>query len=433
MAYDRLKDDGYLISKERSGIFVNPHVERQIRPPEVNAAEGTSSGTSHWQTRFTCTPSAQMNIEKPADWRSYAFPFIYGQLDLDIFPTNQWRECCRDAMSVSSISEWASDRVDADDSLLVEQIQRHLLPRRGVWTDKDQILITVGAQQALYMLVRLLLGPSSQFGLEDPGYVDIRNIAAINPTQTVALPVDGDGLILSDAVKACDCVYVTPSHQSPTTATMPLSRRRNLLQMAEASDFLIIEDDYESEIAFSTSPTPALKSLDKGNRVIYVGSLSKTLSPGLRLGYVVGPPAVIRELRALRRLMLRHPPANNQRAVALFLARGHHDSLTRRLARTYKRRSEAMREALDEFLPSVSEPPAFGGSSFWIRGEKGLDCRVLQERASQDDVLIEPGHVHFMADDPPLNFFRLGFSAIKSHKIRPGIKRLARAIRPLSR
>ena len=209
---------------------------------------------------------------------------------------------------------------------------------------------------------------------------------------------------------------------------MPLERRHQLLEKANSSDIVIIEDDYESEIAYADRPTPALKSLDRNERVIYVGSLSKTLSPGLRLGYVVGPPDILRELRALRRLMLRHPPANNQRSVALFLARGHHDALTRRLVAAYKRRCEAMTEALDKYLPSSSEMPVFGGSSFWVRGHDGLDARELQGRAAREGILIEPGDIHFLSTDPPRNFFRLGFASIKTEKIGPGIERLSRII-----
>ena len=180
-----------------------------------------------------------------------------------------------------------------------------MLPRRGVWADPDQILITVGAQQGLYMIVKLLLKADDVLGLEDPGYVDMRNIATLNPTNIRALPVDDEGLIISKSIDDCDYIYVTPSHQSPTTVTMPLERRYQLLERASKADIVIIEDDYESEIAYSIKPTPALKSLDQNDRVLYVGSLSKTLAPGLRVGYVVGPTEIIKELRALRRLILR--------------------------------------------------------------------------------------------------------------------------------
>src|SRR5690606_18419439 len=197
------------------------------------------------------------------------------------------------------------------------------------------------AQHALYLLGSLLVDRSTTVGVESPGYCDARNIFALKTAKTVALPVDGDGLVIGPELESCDYVYTTPSHQFPTTATLTRERRRALLARAAACDLVVIEDDYESEINHLGTPSPALKSLDRDGRVVFVASLSKTLAPGLRLGYMVGPRELIREARALRRLMLRHPPANNQRTVALFLARGHHDSLMRRLSHAYRDRWEA--------------------------------------------------------------------------------------------
>lgn len=432
LAYSRLKEDGYIVSRERSGFYVNPtalETGAQCQSPTTEHAE---SASFDWSKRLQVTPSSQRNIVKPQDWQKYPYPFIYGQIDFSLFPTNQWRECCRDAVSVGAIRNWADDHFDKDDPLLIEYLQQHVLPRRGVRVDSDQILITVGAQQALYMLVRLLLGKNDLLGVEDPGYVDIRNIAALNPVGIRALPVDDKGLIISDAIDECDCIFVTPSHQSPTTVTMPLDRRFQLLERARASDFVVIEDDYESEIGYSTKPTPALKSLDRNDQVIYIGSLSKILAPGLRVGYVVGPAVLIKELRALRRLMLRHPPANNQRSVALFLARGYYDSLVRKLVTEYKERYEVLRLALDKYLPESSQAPAFGGSSFWVRGPQELDARKLRKNAALEGILIEPGDIHFLSDNPPLNFFRLGYSSIAIERIEPGIKRLAEMVHELT-
>ena len=123
-----------------------------------------------------------------------------------------------------------------------------------------------------------------------------------------------------EEVAHCDLLYVTPGHQSPTTATLTPERRRALMALARERDLLIVEDDYEIETSFAGRPEPALKSQDADGRVLYVGSLSKTLSPGLRLGYMVAPEPVIREARLLRRLMVRHAAVNNQRAAALFLS-----------------------------------------------------------------------------------------------------------------
>ncbi|MDX1269311.1 MAG: GntR family transcriptional regulator, partial [Oceanisphaera sp.] len=161
LAYEHLLDDGYLIARERSGYFVNPDIlSRQLEMPQQSCQKEAGSAPD-WAHKFKINPSLQHNITKPKDWQKYPYPFIYGQIDTTLFPSNNWRECCRDAVSVPAIRDWASDRFDADDPLLIEQIRTRLLPRRGVWASADQILVTVGAQQALYMLARLLLDKDS--------------------------------------------------------------------------------------------------------------------------------------------------------------------------------------------------------------------------------------------------------------------------------
>ena len=140
---------------------------------------------------------------------------------------------------------------------------------------------------------------------------------------------------------------------------------------------------------------------------------------------MVGSPALIKEARALRRLMVRHPPANNQRLVALFLSMGHHDSLIHHLSQTYQQRWQIMGDALNRYLPESSRIPSFGGTSYWVRGPGQLDTRKLQKRAREADILIETGDICFMQSNPPLNFFRLGYSSIAANRIEPGVKKLA--------
>tara|TARA_R110002167_G_scaffold57955_1_gene164626 strand:- start:1613 stop:3079 length:1467 start_codon:yes stop_codon:yes gene_type:complete len=428
LAYEHLLDDGYLVARERSGYYVNPDILQGKVKQQQKAPAAVAATPPNWQQKLKVFPSNQSNMRKPRDWQKYQYPFIYGQFDPSLFPTNNWRECCRDAVSVPAIRDWASDRFDNDDPLLIEQIRTRLLPRRGVWASAEQILVTVGAQQSLYMLARLLLDKDSVMGIEDPGYVDIRNIVNLNPSQVIALPVDEEGMIIDDRLNGCDCVFTTPSHHCPTTVTMPIERRYELLQKANEHDFVIIEDDYESETNFKSNPIPALKSLDKNDRVLYVGSLSKTLAPGLRLGYLVGPAEFIREARALRRLMVRHPAANNQRSVALFLERGYHDALIMTIMRAYEERWQAMGAALSEYMPESFVKPGFGGSCYWVKGPDGLDARLLRKEAADRGILIEPGDIHFQSDPPPLNYFRLGYSSITAERIGPGIKALAELI-----
>ncbi|MDX1605015.1 MAG: PLP-dependent aminotransferase family protein [Candidatus Competibacterales bacterium] len=427
LAYQQLVDQGYLTARERSGYYVNPGIlDGRANPPRRRTPDPEPEPGPDWPRRFTVRASALRSLAKPPDWHRYPYPFIYGQSDPTLFPIADWRECSRQALSIRAIHAWTRDRVDADDPLLLEQIHTRLLPRRGVWADPQEILVTNGAQQALYLLAHLLLCPQSRVGIEDPGYPDARNIFALHTDRLQALPVDAGGLQVEDApLERCDYVYVTPSHQSPTTVTLALERRERLLQRARQHDFVLFEDDYESETNYAGDPIPALKSLDNSDRVLYLGSLSKTLAPGLRLGFLVGPAPLIREARALRRLMLRHPPSNNQRAVALFLALGHHDSLVQRLRNAYRERWEVLGRALARHLPQAVATPTSGGTSFWVRGPCGLDSLALARAAAERGVLIEPGDVHFLADEPPRHYFRLGFSSIPVERIEPGIRQLA--------
>lgn len=430
LAYQDMVADGFLIASERRGYFVNEEI-LEGRVGRV-AAEPAGAGAPDWASRFRVRPSRQRNIVKPRNWQSYRYPFIYGQFDPALFPIADWRQCSRQALSVEAVREWASDSYTEDDPLLIEQIRTRLLPRRGIRVSPDEILVTVGAQHALYLLANLLIAAETTVGFEDPGFVDARNIFSLRTERIRPIAVDDQGLVVDARLDGCDYVYVTPSHQFPTTATMSLERRMALLERARRADFIVIEDDYDSEINHGGSPTAALKSIDTSGRGIFLASLSKTLAPGLRLGYMVGPKAMIAEARALRRLMLRHPPMNNQRTLATFLALGHHDSLFRRLRHAYRERWEVMEAALNRHLPTCTFHRTPGGTAFWVAGPPALDTAVVAQEAAKRGVLIEPGEVHFMSRAPS-HYFRLGFSSIPVTRIEPGLRILGKIIADCAR
>ncbi|MBS0393197.1 MAG: PLP-dependent aminotransferase family protein [Proteobacteria bacterium] len=421
IVYQQLADDGYLLAKDRRGYYANPDVAAQ----RLGAAEppGEAAGLD-WSARLRRLPARQRNISKVPDWHRYEYPFIYGQIDPTLFPASEWRACCQQVLAGAEALDWAQDQFMRDDPQLLEQIREKVLPLRGVWARADEIVLTIGAQQALYLLADLLMDGTSEVGIENPGYPDARNIFALRTQRLRPLPLDDHGLRVDAGLAGCHFVYATPSHQSPTTVTMPVERRLELLRRAELDDFLIIEDDYENETSFSGLPNPALKSLDRSGRVIYVGSLSKSLAPGLRLGYVVAPRPLIEELRALRRLMIRHPTAFIQRSIARFLALGHFDTLNRRLVAAHRERAAALAESLARHAPTLRHRPVSGGSSFWIEGPEWLDARRLADEALREQVLIEPGDVHYFEESPPRRYFRLGFSSIRPAAIGEGIRRL---------
>jgi GntR family transcriptional regulator/MocR family aminotransferase len=209
---------------------------------------------------------------------------------------------------------------------------------------------------------------------------------------------------------------------------MTMQRRLALLEAAERSDFLLIEDDYEHELNFVGPQHPAVKSFDRAGRVIHIGSLSKPVFPGLRLGFVVAAPPLIRELRAVRRLMYRHPPALDQRAMAIFLADGHFDAHIRRQRDLLAAKWKTILREIEKQLPGCSPTMTTGGSALWLRLPEGVDGEVLQREAAARGVLIEPGRVHFLRPDAPRNYVRLGFAAIAADRIARGISTLAEAL-----
>jgi len=437
LAYQSLVDDGFLSGRERSGYYVG-HARLETAKPTLRRAQpgAQSAPGAHavdWQARFTMEPSAQVNVAKPDNWAKHPFPFIYGQVDANLFPIAEWRDCSRQAMGRRWMEDWASDHLASDDPMLVEQVRTRLLPRRGVMAAENEILITLGAQHAVFLLSNLLVTQQTVVGFENPGYTDARNIFSLATRRLKPIPVDKDGLIVDERLDGCHVVYATPSHQAPTTVTMTESRRLALLDKARDQDFVIIEDDYEFETNYVCAPLPALKSLDRDGRVIYVGSLSKTIFPGLRLGYLVGPPQLIEEARALRRLMIRHPPNNCQRTAALFLQLGHHDAMILKLRRAYGERWHVMGDAIEKHLPMLERNPSHGGSSVWLKGPEAFDADALAAAALAQGVVIEPGRAFFASDTPRRNFFRLGFSSIGASRIEDGIKVLSRVVQSTSR
>ena len=433
-AYQQLVCEGYLISRERSGHYVahdainGRSATRNASPVHVGAAYPAGHGAQRspsWPHRLTVVPSRQRNIAKSANWQRLPYPFVYGQFDASRFPTAEWRECCMRALSVLAIKSWTADLISQDDPELIDAIRTQVLPSRGIWAQKDEIVITVGAQHALYLLTDLLVHSLTVIGMEDPGYPDARNIFAHRSQRMLALAVDEYGLRITPDMQQCNYIFVTPNHQCPTGVTLAPDRRLALLDLARESDSIIIEDDYETDRPYNTPPVAALKSLDRDGRVIYIGSLSMSLAPGLRLGYILAPPALALELRALRRLMLRHPCAYIQRAFALFISLGHHHSLLRRQSALYAQRAVCLAEALRTHLPELELNPLNDSSSFWLKAPPWVDVQRLAAAALDEGVVIEPGPAFFQRPDAGARYMRLGFSSIGVDKIPAGIERLA--------
>ncbi|ELN2735074.1 MocR-like pyridoxine biosynthesis transcription factor PdxR [Pluralibacter gergoviae] len=419
LVFESLVNEGYLISRPRSGYYLHPEYQQAV----ANMPERAPADEAHaprWCSRLKITPSQQESILKPAGWMHYRYPFIYGQPDTRQFPLASWRAAASWLHGGGREPDWVVDHIDKDVPMLIEQIRTRILPRRGIAACADEILITLGSQNALYLLTRLLLARGTRMGVENPGFREAINTFQLSGCDIVPHEVDSEGLRLGEA--RCDYYYVTPGHQVPTGVAMSSARRSQLLAHAAASDAVIIEDDYDSESNFTRNPQPALKAGDAQGRVIYVSSLSKALSPGLRLGFMVADPELIDEARALRRLTYRHPPTNIQHQMAHFLAQGHYDTHLRRYRDDSARRWDRLDAALKQLLPECRPlPGSEHANAFWLRTPSGVNTQQLTWRAAHAGVLIEPGARHFLDDAPPENYFRMGFHAIDPEAIAPGV------------
>lgn len=439
-AYLQLIDEDFLESRPRSGVFVARHAlpAALARPDDHVPVSSLSSGGSptgaappRWSARVLRSLAGRPTLAKPDQWRKYPYPFVYGTHDPQLFPTEDFRECCARSLARSQVPQWTPDFETDDVPDLIEQIRLRLLPKRGVFAQKGEILVTVGAQHAYYLLAEALFDETTRVGLEEPGHPHARNSFSLRKPQWAGVAVDDEGLVVA-GLPEVDYLYVTPSHQSPTTATLSLDRRHALLRLAGQRDLVVIEDDYEAENLYAGAPMPALKSLDQSGRVIYVGSVSKSLSPALRLGYIVAPRALIDELRVLRHAMLRHPSAFLQHAYALFLSLGHHESHARRVNAAMQQRLALAADALREHLPGFDFMLPQGGGSIWVHAPAWLDAAELSLAARGHGVLIEAGDVFFIEPPYPCPFFRLRLSSIAAAEIAAGIRALGLAVDELA-
>ncbi len=425
LAYTELLANDYIAAAGRSGYFVSDNAP-EPPPDHIPAAR---SEAVDWSRAIGQRFTGGATPEKPQDWASFRYPFIYGQADPTLFDHANWRLCAVQALGARDFTALTTDYYDQDDPRLIEFIARHTLPRRGIIARPSEILVTMGAQNALWLTAQVLLTQRRLAAIEDPCYHALRDILMQSRCRLAPVPVDADGLPPADIPDGTDVIFTTPSHQCPTSATMPIDRRQALLKRARDLDAIIVEDDYEFEMSYLSPPSPALKSLDSDGRVIYVGSFSKSLFPGLRLGYLVGSEAFIREARALRASVLRHPPGHIQRTAAYFLSLGHYDAQIRRMARALAERRTVLEQAITKHGLTIAGRGTFGGSSIWMQAPDGVDTGQVALRLRDQGVLIEPGAPFFAARMPPTQFYRLAYSSIPSARIADGVHLVAKAMR----
>ncbi|MGA8476182.1 MAG: PLP-dependent aminotransferase family protein [Candidatus Cybelea sp.] len=359
-ALEQLVAEGYLEARVGAGTFVTP----MPHDARGRVAPGSRSLPQH--------ASRLLPVKAALDAVGSSYgPLRVGAPALTSFPVRTWQRLARKNL----VSVGASLDYGQSSGLIAlrEAIARHIAQFRGVLADPSRITIVEGAQGGLGLAAFVLAQRCDRIVLEDPCYQLARAIFTASGLVLRGVEVDDNGLRTSELPDAAALAYVTPSHQFPLGGTMPLARRAQLLDWARRVDAYVIEDDYDSE--FDSHPIPALQSLDRDERVIYVGTFSKTLAPGMRLGYVVVPDHLASIFRFARALFSLGASAQLQATLAEFIAGGHFSRHVRRMTRVYERRRRILVEVLSRELPrSFAMGPA----------QKGLHVAIMARRDFDD-------------------------------------------------
>ena len=419
-AYDQLLAEGYAEGRTGSGTYVSEDLSGVL---DVKAAEPAPARRP--------PPDRIPDVaDFPPPRSTEAHAFSNGRTLMDARALDAWAASTRRALRVLDPSHFGYAD-PAGDPRLRAAVADYLRAARGVVCDPAQVIITSGAQHAVDLTARLLLRPGDKVWLEDPGYPQTWHALTSGGAQGIAVPVDRGGLVVQAGVAAAPdarAVFVTPSHQFPLGVAMSMGRRLELIAWARAAGAWIVEDDYASEFRYAGAPLASLQGLDGGERVIYVGTLNKSLFPGLRLGYLVAPKALVEPLSAVRRLADRQPPSLTQAITLDFMDGGQFAAHIRRRRLAYKAQRDALAQALSRRLGRMLEPDVPDQGMHLIAYLKdGWSDLEVEARAAANGVLtraISP----LYHDATPRQGLLLGFTGFPANTMDAGVARLAAAL-----
>jgi len=370
--YGRLVAEGYLEGRAGGGTHVSFAAESERRRRRSAALRPLSVPADRSFTEPPPPDGADLRIGLP---------------DPALFPLVDWRRCVVTALQVAPTRGVPPAGVPE----LRRTLARWIARSRGVEADPANVVVTASAQQAVGLVARVLVRPGDRVVMEDPGYAPVRWSLESLGIEVVPVPVDAEGIVVDAIPPGVRLVYVTPSHQSPTGATMSLPRRRALLDLAARRDVAVVEDDYDSEFRHTDRPLEPLFRLDRSGRVVYVGTFSKILSPSVRLGVVAVPDSLTEAVVALAAHTGGQPPAVTQQAMHELIGSGHLDRHLRRARRAYAARHARAAELVGELVADsllLPGPPSYAGLHLSARLPDGVMESDVLTRARQAGVAL---------------------------------------------
>jgi GntR family transcriptional regulator/MocR family aminotransferase len=444
LAYEWLMSEGYIETHKGVGTFVCNVINDAVRAGTIAGELGsTVSPAAHCGPRPSIIALREMPVLISRDSERPRIDFWYGRPDSRQFPIKTWRRLIMQKLEVQAAG-LADYGEQAGDPELRAAISEHISTTRGFLAGPERIVITSGAQEALNIVSRLLIRESVEVAIEDPGYASAAALFRSYHARLMPIPVDRDGICV-DALSGVNAklVYTTPSHQFPTGALMTLERRQGLLAWAQSANAYIIEDDYDSEIIYDRPPIAALAALDQNDRVIYVGSFSKALGAGLRLGFLILPPELVASAVAIKSMTSYGQPWLEQCALASLMHSGGFRSHLRRIRTVYRLRRDTLISALQKaFGKDIEISGENSGLHFvWTLPPGFPDADELTAKAKALGVgLYSParaGAFQMGAAGGPERRLLMGYSALTPIEIEVAVRKIAAAVgtadRPIDR
>lgn len=429
-SYDQLLSEGYLETTVGSGTFVCTQLPDDLLHSTPILSTGKITRPPVKLSKYGAYLIETDNLTRIAE-PDIPLSFRYGRPAFNEFPLRLWRKllsryCC-------SNLDWLDYSTDnLGYKPLREAIARYLSRSRAVNCLPDQVLIINGTQQALDLIMRLLIEPDDVIALEDPGYLSARLIFQTHGAKLLPIAVDESGLVVKDLANYSNAqiclVYVTPSHQFPTGAILSLPRRLELLTWAQQTGALIIEDDYDSEYRYGDRPIPALQGLDKSDSVLYVGTFSKVLFPSLRIGYLVLPKSLVLPFARAKWLSDRHLPLLEQQVLSDFIEEGHLERHIRKMRSLYDQRRQVLVKALNvHFGEQATILGEKAGIHVMVRLHTHLSDEEIIQHAAQIGVGMISAGPQYLKPHPKGEFI-FGYGELTEQQLVDGIGRLAQIL-----
>lgn len=414
-AFDQLRTEGYVRSRVGQGTFVSR----------------ARAESSPFRFRFSRAAAAAAERVRPAgDESGHPDNIDFASLvpDEELFPIEPFRAAV-DAALVAEGKKLLQYGPAAGHPPLRDYIAERLRAR-GVTAERDNVLIVNGSQQALDLVCRTLLDPGDRVAVESPTYTIVLPLLAHYQTRVFGVPMGGRGIQV-DALESAlarepglRLLYTMPTFHNPTGITADLETRERLLALAARYGFPVVEDDFDSELRFEGEALPPLKALDARDGTIHIGTFSKGLFPGLRLGWIVAPRDAVEAITQSKLIADYHTGLLLQASVLEFCRAGHYDRHLDRLVGIYRDKNRALLDALSRHLPAdASWTKPEGGFAFWLTLPSGMSSETVARDASREGVLVTPGH-HFFADANGDRFLRLSISRVPVERIEDGVERL---------